>query len=339
VRGLPKQLEFDGSRLSFTSAAGATHEWAKIGLLRLEWIRKTLIGMALVGLVMASVAACFHPGLGQCSPIVIETSREVRTPLRAAFLVDGSTSVKDEFDDEKRATQAIMEAFREAYEPDIDRLHQGVVQFASNLKVEQSMTNDFSQVESSVRNMQLLGGVTYFEGPLRECQKMLDQYGDAGEQTFDVCILITDGVSDESNAELKAMNLLRSTTKLMGIYVGTNAAHREKLRELSSCTTASNQQCAFFESAADFALLRARASDLAQGVTTGLTSEVTEKLISHECDTPFWTLSGLVLWAPFLLWWCYLNLACPQRHISTTTSIRKDPQRLCTAGANEERRV
>jgi len=339
MRGLPKQMVFDGNEIRFSSTDGGTQVWAKIGRVRLEWIRKFLSVQFLIGIVMALVAVSFHPGLGQCSPIETLTSRIVRTPLRAIFLVDGSSSVDDEFNDEKRATEAIMEAFKEVYEPDVDRLHQGVVQFASNVKVEQTVSNDFSQVRSSVRSMSLLGGGTSFAGPLRECQRMLDDYSGAGGQTFDVCILITDGNSDETNSQLKAMNLLHSTTKLMGIYVGTSASHGEELRSLTSCTTPSNQQCSFFESAADFALLRARASDLARGVTTGLASEVTEKVVTYECDTPVWTLSGLLLVAPLVLWWCYLNFSIPQRDAGTVTSTRKDPQRLCTVGANEERRI
>merc|ERR1712066_297422 len=174
-------------------------------------------------------------------------------------------------------------------------------------------------VVASVRSMQLLGGGTYFEGPLRKCQQMLDQYTVAGQNAFDLCILVTDGGAEESVAQLQAMRLLNSKTKLMGIYVGQNATHRAKLRALTSCTASTTQQCPYFESAADFDLLRSRAGDLAAGVTTGLTSEVTEKKITYDCKTPIWTLGSLVLWVPLVVWWCYLHANCPKRGPTAAT--------------------
>jgi len=340
--GLGDGANFDGNTLTWTSSAGGqVKTWRKRGWLRLDSVYKTLVTLAGLGLLMALVAVLFHPGLTtDCGPKTTENKRLVKTPMRAVFLVDASSSVNTaDFASEKSATEAIIDAFQEVYRPDVDRLHVGVLQFASNHKTERLITNDLGAVVTSVKEMTQLGGGTSFAGPLRECQKLLTEYTAAGAQTFDLCILITDGNSDESNAQLQQMNLLASSTKLMGIYVGNNAQSSDKLHELTSCTTPTSQQCPFFESAADFALLKKRAKDLAEGVTTGLTSEVTERVITYKCDAPVWTLCGLGLCIPFLLWWSYLHCPRPRPSVPAAKKQSKDPVRLATAGANEDRKV
>lgn len=340
VQGLPMQASFDGDAFTMTSSAGGEPQvWAKVGCWRMEWLYKTIIALAVLGMTMAIVAAAFHPGLTpECGPQISERSQIVRTPLRAVFLVDASSSITSEWEDEKRAAEAIIDAFKEVYEPDVERLHVGVAQFASRTELEQPLTNDLGVALSSLRSMQQVGGGTSFAGPLRECQRQLDQYSGAASDTFDLCILITDGNSDEDNQELEDMKLLSPATKLMGIYVGENSAHREKLHDLTSCGS-QRADCPFFESAADFELLRGRARDLASSVTTGLENEVTERVVTHRCDIPLWTLHGIWLWIPLLIWWCYLHVSLPQRQAQPAKHTPKDPQRLCTAGANESRKV
>jgi hypothetical protein len=338
ITGLPKPAKFDGNILTLNADSGKEIQWAKFGCMRLEWLRKVMCVSAVVGFAMAVVAASFHPGLtSDCGPKVTERSRVVRMPLRAIFLVDGSSSVKADFEAEKNATEAIMKGFRQAFRSDAQQLYQGVVQFSDDMQLESKLSNDFAEVNVAVRSMQLLTGGTSFEGPLRKCQNLFDQHTDAGQQTFDVCILITDGKTVESSSQLQAT--LKSNTKLMGIYVGTNATHRDKLHSLTSCASPAGKQCPFFVSASDFALLRSRAGELSQGVTTGLLNQVTEEVVRHECHAPLWTFAGLLLWVPFLSWWCYLHVNCLKRKSPTTHRATKDPQRLRTAGANEERKI
>jgi hypothetical protein len=257
-------------------------------------------------------------------------------------MLDGSSSISDgDFTSEKQATEAIMQAFAEVYKSEPDRLHVGVLQFSSHGKfqIEQPLTNKQGEVSASIGNMNKLGGGTSFEAPLRECQRMLAESSKAGTQTFDLCVLVTDGASDESNQELQQMGLLSSATKLMGIYVGSTQQDSDKLRGLTSCTSPSPQPCPFFESAADFELLQNRAKGLASQVTIGLTSEVTETVITHDCNTPLWTLYALALCFPLLVWWCYLHCPRPARPAQAVKKAPQDPKRLATAGANEVRKV
>lgn len=339
IQGLSSKGVFDGNSITWTASRGGEAKlWLKMGWWRLDWLYKTLMVLAVLGVTVAGSAAAFHPGLtSECGPKTSIKTRSVRTPIRAVFLIDASSSIGgSDFLSEKRATAAIIGAFEQAYQSDVKRLHVGIMQFATNHQLVQPITNDLAVVKGSLNGMTQLGGGTSFAGPLGECQKMLNQYAAAGSQTFDLCILITDGMSDESNSELK--NVLASTVHLMGIYVGSNDQHSAKLHGLSSCSTPFAVQCPFFESATDFALLQSRATDLASQVTTGLTEEVTERVITYECDTPFWTLSTLALWLPLISWWCYLH--CPRWERTAPAApkhVVKDPKRLATAGRNEER--
>jgi len=297
------------------------------------------MSLAAIGLSVAMVAALLHPGLTtECGPQTSESTRLVRTPLRAVFLLDASSSVDSTaWESEKSATEAIIEAFKEVYQPDLNRLHIGLAQFASKLKLEQEISSDLARVITSVKSMAQLGGGTSFAGALAECQKQLTAYEAAGSETFDLCILITDGASQETKAELQ--NILMSSTKLMGIYVGNDVDDSKSLYDLTSCTGTTSPECPFFESAADFSLLRSRARDLASRVTSDLTSEETERVITYECDAPIWTLWGLSFWLPFLMWWCYLHCPRPSCPALMQKQARKEPVRLATAGRNEDRKI
>merc|ERR1712032_417928 len=121
---------------------------------------------------------------------------------------------------------------------------------------------------SNLDKIQQKPGGTKFVPALRQCLKALAAYTAAGSETFDVCVLITDGRSSDQKSELD--NLMPADTALFGIYVGSEQEAESALHALSTCGAANHSKsCHFFASASDFNELRQRPYDVAKAVTKG----------------------------------------------------------------------
>jgi len=339
IYGLPRQATFDGECIVFAPERDGTEPqlWAKLGCRRLDFIYKLLLSLAALGLLMVGVAVVFHPGLtSECGPQSSTLLKTVRTPLRAMLLLDSSGSIDNPtWAQQKDAAESIIQAFAEVYQPETDRVHLGVAQFNSDAQLEGPITNDLASIARIVRSIVKGKGGTQFSEALRMCQSQFDVHSAAGQDSFDVCVLITDGESSEEPANLRG--LLASSTEIMGIYVGDEQASRARLRSLTSCGTAASGDCRFFASVADFTALQRSARSLAEQITTGLESEVMETVIAYDCSTPFWTLICLPGIIPFIMWWCYMHLHVTfcARASHKTELAHKEPQRLRSAGSNE----
>eukprot|EP00927_Polykrikos_kofoidii_P061274 TRINITY_DN56136_c0_g1_i1.p1 TRINITY_DN56136_c0_g1~~TRINITY_DN56136_c0_g1_i1.p1 ORF type:complete len:731 (+),score=107.59 TRINITY_DN56136_c0_g1_i1:124-2193(+) len=361
---------FDGHTVVVTSTGdGSTRSvWTKLGPRRLELVRKVLYSVAAVGVVIVTVAVAFHPGItSECGPQrdIIRTT--VRTPLRAVFILDASASVSaDQFAEEIRATDSILDAFIDVYRPQEDRVFAAVGQFSTTSTLEVELTSNHGLVKTAMFNIDQNKGGTVFSAGLRVCQDELDRHAAtttsvpgsdfSARETFDMCVLITDGDGSEDVSSLKA--ILRADTRLMGIYVGTSQQSANDLRDITSCGSEGigSQGAMFFSASADgdvgliygfcpffaktenFEELRNSAKKLAQDIAVGLEQDVNETVITYTCDTPWWTLLGLVALLPLLVLWCYLRSSLLrgglQRH---GPHVHKDPSRLHTAGSDQAR--
>ena len=178
--------------------------WVKQGLLRREWLEKALGALAALGLLIALVAVTFPPGLvAECGPVISESTRTVRTPLKTVLLLDASASISGAtWGAEKRAAQGIIQAFAEVYAPATDRVHVGVAQFATDARREISITSDLAAVDRALDGMAQMSGGTEFGKALDICASQLRGYAGAGAEAFDLCVLITDGESGEDPSSL-----------------------------------------------------------------------------------------------------------------------------------------
>merc|ERR1719203_686003 len=125
----------------------------KLGLKRLEFVRKMIIAMGVLGVVMATEAAVFYPGLTfECGPRYNKTLITRRNPLHAVFLLDASGSVDDaQWSSEKDATTAIIKEFDTVYSNDSSgQLHVGVAQFSTDATKELDITNNLASVYAHI---------------------------------------------------------------------------------------------------------------------------------------------------------------------------------------------
>jgi hypothetical protein len=157
-------------------------------------------------------------------------------------------------------------------------------------------------------------------------------------RALDLCVLITDGTatSGETDPE-KLRELVASSTRILGIYVGPSSVQQEALRQITSCAGSQEDSCPFFASASDFAEVQSKATALVAGLTALLVDEEEEELDEGECEQPLWSLCGLLAVLPAFTWWCYLHY--PRRDAAPPPPppsgiVRKDPVRLRAAGCN-----
>merc|ERR1740121_2201911 len=100
--------------------------------------------------------------------------------------------------------------------------------------------------------------------------------------------------------------------------------------EATSDPSSGEAACPWFAKATDFEELRQQTAAIAAAIashTKGHSGGVT-----LACSPPVWTLSGLVLALPALLWWLWLHFWFRPPALP---SQRQDPLRLRAAGANE----
>merc|ERR1719436_1846608 len=110
-----------------------------------------------------------------------------------------------------RANQKFIADFEHVYSSDPGKLNFGFVQFSTDATVELPITNDLDKATAALSTMQQQQGDTMFDKALSTCQQLLDSYTDAGEKTFDVCVLITDGEDRSFLSEFQLKGLVAKT--------------------------------------------------------------------------------------------------------------------------------
>lgn len=287
LQGLGVEAAFDGSHI--VSQGGA---WAKAGYWRLDTVAKLLLALLVVGLECIFVAVEMPPG-------VRAVHSHGRMPLKAVFVVDGSGSISPEMWKEgQRANKGFIEAFQKTYTASPEDLNIGLVQFATKAQIEQPVTHNMSTVLAKLESMPQLQQKTYFDGALHQCQQSLDAQ-QTKQKSFDVCVLITDGIdmSEKSPSSLKG--LLRPGTAIFGIYVGHSQEGKDELQRLVDCGQAqkAGKQCSFFASASNYSELASKAHDVATEVTRGADLAMCA-MVSALIGVP----TALCMCLPYILW-------------------------------------
>jgi len=300
LQGLGVDAKFDGSNI--VSQGGA---WSKAGYWRLDFVTKVLVLLCLMGVECAFVAVSMPPGM-PAMPAMPGLGAHGRMPLKAVFVVDGSSSIEPEmWKHQQKAGEEFVRAFERNYGGHPGDLNVGVVQFASEAVVEQRVTDDMKTALEQLTTMpQLHGGTLYNEG-LRACRRSLDiDIRLAAESSFEVCILITDGLDNSMLSTKELQSIVGVDTAVFGIFVGggKEAVKGEPfLRQLVDCGKAKHAQqstCDFFASASDYAALSAKADE----VTSAITSSVdlaTCAMVTALIGLPV----GLLMCLPYILWY------------------------------------
>jgi len=221
----------------------------------------------------------------------------------------------------QRANKAIFEAFQQEYSSAPQDLNVGIVQFSTEVRTEQPITNNATVVLSKLETMPQLRELTYFDKALQACQDAIDA-DRLQQKSFDICVLITDGIdmSKKNNSALKAT--LRDGTAVFGIYVGRYRLGIEKLKGLVDCGLASkrsnlrkSKECNFFASASDYESLASRTHDIASEVTHGV-DLATCAGVSALIGLPV----ALCMCLPYFLWYCSCTCLAMWRRRSTRSS-------------------
>mmetsp|Transcript_16267 Transcript_16267/g.38181 ORF Transcript_16267/g.38181 Transcript_16267/m.38181 type:complete len:592 (+) Transcript_16267:62-1837(+) len=292
--GLPFQAEFDGSSLVATSGPREGQAWRKAGYWRLDFVTKVLMAMAVIGLEAVFAAAVLPPG------VVSEAS--ARLPLKAVFLVDGSSSItQSQWVAAMRANKQFIANFEDVYSSDQGKLNFGLVQFSSDAQVELPISHELSTVIETLDGMVLLGGDTDFYNALSRCQQQLKAYTSVGKRTFDVCVLITDGEDRSFQSESELKSLVAKDTAVFGIFVGSDDAGSRELHRIIQCGKAGghgDEGCDFFARATDFDGLALRTREIAEVVARGSDIALCAER-SALIEGPF--LLALVV--PYILWY------------------------------------
>jgi hypothetical protein len=191
-------------------------------------------------------------------------------------------------------------------------LNFGLVQFSTKAYDELPMTTNLDEVRKILGSMELKGQDTNFAEALSACQALLDGYKEAGDNSFDVCVLITDGEDRSWQSEAKLKDMVNAKTAVFGIFVGNDALGQTKLHNIVGCGRAAkhDEECDFFASAADFDALKDKTTEIAQDVTRGSDIALCAER-SAIIELPF--LVAMVV--PYLLWYlscCTVTII--QRH-------------------------
>merc|ERR1712066_183628 len=104
----------------------------------------------------------------------------------------GSSITSAQWQSGMLAYKDFISDFADVYSSDQGKLNIGFVQFSNTAHVEHPISSDLQSVTSMLDGMQQRGGDTQFGNALGLCQQQLDAYADAGQNTFDICVLITD---------------------------------------------------------------------------------------------------------------------------------------------------
>jgi len=300
---LPFQAVFDGSAIVAESGAREGQAWRKAGYWRLDFLMKVVMTVAFVGLEAIFVSTVLPPG--------VASEASARLPLNAVFLVDGSASIRPpQWTTAIQANKNFIADFTRVYSAEMGKLNFGFVQFSTISRVEQPITHDLSTVNSTLDGMQQMNGNTDMDKALRQCQALLNGYTAAGQTTFDVCVLITDGEDTSYKTEAELKSNVAADTAVFGIFVGSNQRGADKLHNLVDCGKAKGKSkggCDFFASATDFNALIEKTHEIAEDVTRGSDMVLCAER-SAIIETPF--LLSLML--PAVLWYvscCTVTIA------------------------------
>jgi len=231
-------------------------------------VTKLLLLVFMVGVECAFVAILMPPGVKGLGGLDVHE----RMPLNVVFVVDGSASITPEkWAAQQTAGEEFIEAFEKTYGQEHGELNMGVVQFSTDARTEKALTSDIPSVLTTFQNMQQMEALTYFDKGLSLCNGNLESYK-SQRKSFDVCVLITDGI-DMSELQPSALQaLVRANTAIFGIFVGDAENGIELLKDITECGRAKSakHECDFFASASDYATLSARADEVAGEVVRGV---------------------------------------------------------------------
>merc|ERR1712060_607860 len=215
-------------------------------------------------------------------------------PLNLVFVVDGSSSIApDMWRGQQVAGAKFIRAFQHAVDGD---LRMGIVQFSTDSRVEEHLTSDIEDVVKTFDSLTHMEGDTFFDKALQTCRGDLDAFSD---RSFDVCILISDGIDESTLSAEELQGAMADGTAIFGISVGTSAEYIEKLKEITMCGRAQPKEgpCQFFASADDYTALSQKAEDVASSVKEGL-DLATCAMLSGFIGLPMM----LAMLAPRILW-------------------------------------
>lgn len=263
LRGLGRtRARFDGSNIVSGDSA-----WAKAGYWRRDLVTKVLLLLFVVGVECAFVSTMMPPGVAGLGGL----AGHMRMPLNTVFVVDGSASIQPEmWQAQQQAGEAFIRAFEKTY-GDHGDLNVGIVQFSTEAKIEAPLTSDIPSVLTKFQGLQQMEALTYFDKGLSLCSDNLQKY-DAEHKSFDVCVLITDGI-DMSELKPEALQaLLPTDAAIFGIFVGADDGGINLLKDITECGLAKseNRKCDFFASASDYKRLSAKADEVAHEVVRGV---------------------------------------------------------------------
>jgi hypothetical protein len=290
LSGLGVRAKFDGSNIVFGDGA-----WAKAGFWRLDWVTKVLLLLFMVGVECLFVSVLMPPGVVGLGGVSDE-----RMPLNAVFVVDGSASIVPEmWQAQQVAGMEFIRAFNRTYGEKEGELNMGIVQFSTDARTEEPLTSDIQAVLTKFQNMQQMDRLTYFDKGLSLCKDNLAIY-ESGRESFDVCVLITDGLDMSEKKSLVLQKLLPSGTAIFGIFVGSDAKGIQLLKNVTDCGKAvnPNHECQFFASAEDYAVLSSKADEVASEVVRGVDLAMCA-MVSALIGVP--TALGMSL--PYILWY------------------------------------
>jgi len=323
LRGLGRtRARFDGNNI--VSGDGA---WTKGGYWRRDVVTKVLLLLFLVGVECAFVSAVMPPGVAGLGGMV----GHKRMPLNTVFVVDGSASIQPEmWKAQQQAGAAFIRAFEKKY-GDHGDLSVGIVQFSTEARIEAPLSSDVPAVLTAFQGLKQMEALTYFDKGLSLCNDNLQKY-DAEHKSFDVCVLITDGIdmSELKPAALQA--LLPHDAAIFGIFVGSDTGGIQLLEDITECGLAKSEdhKCEFFASASDYKGLSAKADEVAHEVVRGVDLAQCAE-VSALIGLPV----ALGMCLPYILWYAsFTGLTMWRRRESNNYRSLKGNNNFLNANSN-----
>lgn len=239
-------------------------------------------------------------------------------PLNLVFVVDGSGSIApDMWKAQQDAGIEFIDEFQKVVQGD---LRMGIVQFSSDARVEQPLTDDIQAVKNTFSTLQQMNELTYFNNALQFCRDQLDTFPD---DSFDVCVLITDGLDMSEKSAQELQGIEKDGAAIFGIYVGDAQDAIDKLKDITMCGAAQPEEgkpCRFFASAQDYSKLQHKAETVATSVKEGL-SLATCLVVSGLLALP----TMLAMLAPRILWYFgFCTLTMIKRRIDDNNMTNND---------------
>jgi len=260
-------------------------------------------------------------------PPGVISANNARLPLKAVFLLDGSSSVtSQQWNAGRRANQQFVADFANVYGSVQGKVNFGFIQFSDKAIVGLPLTSDLENVTAKLGSMQQQGGGTNFEEALVACQKMLDGYTKVANNSFDVCVLLTDGEDQSWRTDADLKSMVRAETAVFGIFVGNDPQGQAKLNNIVGCGKAEDKgkDCDFFASAADFDALLDKTHEIVQDVTRSADVALCAER-SAIIELPY--LICMVL--PYVLWYfsCF-TVTVAKRQMNKGRNYRHLDQRM-----------